>query len=80
MHKRPHPFYHTKAVLNGSQLSKRHLVVLTTEILTVLYIFIGRMPFLVPTLYNADLPFTLAPDDNIQFLSASHGGGGSRPT
>jgi len=42
--KGPNPLYLTEAGLYLCQLSKRHLVVLTTG--KVLFIFINRMPFL----------------------------------
>jgi len=53
--KGPHPFYRTKAMLDGSQLSKWHLVdIRQFWHMAVLFIYIGRMPCLAPTLDNAD--------------------------
>jgi len=52
--KEPHPLYRTEAVLDGCQLSKRHLDIY----MAVLFISIGRMPFLTPTPDNADNKMT----------------------
>jgi len=43
--------------------------------MTVLFIIIGRMPFLAPGLDNADPLFALV--ITLAFLSAPHKGGGS---
>jgi len=48
-----------KAVLDGSQLSKRYLVVKTVSVITGLFISVYRMPFMAPTLDNDDPLFAL---------------------
>jgi len=53
-HKEQHPLYRTEAVFDGSKFVKT-----TFGYMTVLFISIGWMPFLVSTLYNADLLFAI---------------------
>jgi len=48
-----HPLYSTESVLDGFQLSKRHLA------MAVLFTSYDRMPLLAPTFDNADPLFTL---------------------
>jgi len=44
------------------------------------FILIGQMPFLAPTLDNADPLFALGSGDSTRFLSAPRSGSGSRPS